>query len=1485
MRSMNYKRLACLLAALAVCGTGVHFLHGFQVKHNAHAVRDRAYREEEQNHPAQAIKYLQRYLAYVPNDQEARARLGLLLSRGAKVTQQGEKAYLILTSVLRYLPERNDLRREAVVLALRLQRFPDAERLLDELPESFWKEGKVNRLRGECYAAQKKFAKADEAYAEAVKDNPDDVDSYVFRANVLRYELGNRRSEVKPNKNADEVMNALVRINPKSFRAHLAWGQYWRKVGDPKKATEGVTTAYKLAPDESDVLIALADLARDQKPKADYDKARGYLAHNLELHPQDPRSYQALAALELAAGRRPKAIACLRKGAEADLPSEGRAEVVWALANLLIETKDGSQEAVQVLKKASFPAPRVAFIKAAALAQEGQWLKATRALERVRSDALRWPDLTRQVDLALGRCYGQLGDPARQYDAYQRAVGTELNDAPTVLAMASALVAQGKTAAAIELYRVLLPRAATDAFRQDIQLEIARLLIVQNLRRPARQRNWSEVERYLPVRPKDGTESAQVTILRAEVLADRRGSGWLVRARDELLWAQGKQSDDATLWVARAGLSERAGKPDEALAILDEAEAKLGDRVELRLARAGCWARRGGKAARTALAELAGKKDHFSPDDHARLTRSLAAAFAQIGDLAEAQQLWQELAAERPNDLGVRLALFNLALQAGQTPEILAALKKDPEHVPDAVRQQLAAARDAMDKALEAIRNIEGESGDLGNFQQALLLTWEARTAGRKDDLAKAHELLRGVGIRRPTWSRVPAAAADIDQLQDNIPAAIEDLKKAVNELDDNSPATIRQLVRLLYDQKRFAEAEKALEKLPDEVAAAPDMMRITATVSFENQQYGRAVDLAEKAVSDQSKDYHDLLWLGMMRSRTPGQEAKAEQALRKAVELADTVPDTWVALIQYLAARGELKKAEEAYGEAESKLPPQEHALALASCCETLAAAYAAAVQKERAKAQAAASQQEKAKPAEAKKPLNPWAEKARGLYESVLADRPDDARALAGLARYYLRQGEKEDAKQQLTKLLAARNQSREEIAWATRLMALLDISTDDYQKSNEALKLLGIADGDDPFAGLKQMQPEDLRARALVLSTRKSRGQRLEAIALLEKLMGRDRLTPGDRMLLAQLYDSVGEWQKARQQLDLLVSANGDNPLLLGYLVEALVRHRELADASKWLDQLVTIPGAKGTFVVAEARARLLAAQGRGAAAVAVLDQYVADEAQPANATDRRGLAAGLLDDLSRTAPGEKRYAARAEELYRAYTDERPDKLTALAAFLSRHGRLEEALRTCERAWQTKCPAVPLAQVSVRALQAGRPDARQYQLVDGWLEAALARQPGALKLLVCQAYLRDLQGRHDEAIRLYRQILERDPDNAVVLNNLATLLILREGNGPEALVAIDHAIEAAGPLAELRDTRALVNLSAGRAGPAIKELEEVVAEKPLAPGYYHLAEAYLQDGKEVEARRCWQKAVAAGLSPNQLHPLERPGYERLLGQLGQN
>src|SRR5262249_57993882 len=124
-------------------------------------------------------------------------------------------------------------------------------------------------------------------------------------------------------------------------------------------------------------------------------------------------------------------------------------------------------------------------------------------------------------------------------------------------------------------------------------------------------------------------------------------------------------------------------------------------------------------------------------------------------------------------------------------------------------------------------------------------------------------------------------------------------------------------------------------------------------------------------------------------------------------------------------------------------------------------------------------------------------------------------------------------------------------------------------------------------------------------------------------------------------------------------------------------------------------------------------------------------------------------------------------------------------------------------------------------------GKPGPEHFRLVERLIEAGRRASPGSLDLLLTLADLRDAEGQHTEAIRLYRQVLGAAPDNALALNNLAWLLALHEGREDEALELVDRARKVAGDAGSLLGTRGVGLLRLGGPGDAIPHLGGAGAE----------------------------------------------------------
>src|SRR5262249_17387519 len=157
----------------------------------------------------------------------------------------------------------------------------------------------------------------------------------------------------------------------------------------------------------------------------------------------------------------------------------------------------------------------------------------------------------------------------------------------------------------------------------------------------------------------------------------------------------------------------------------------------------------------------------------------------------------------------------------------------------------------------------------------------------------------------------------------------------------------------------------------------------------------------------------------------------------------------------------------------------------------------------------------------------------------------------------------------------------------------LALVQSAAPDRRERQKALALF--ESPGQPGEAVKD--PEDLRVLARVLEAQQTAEHRKRAIEILESLVSQGRAEPEDRIRLAQLEESAGEWPKAREQFRALIRQN-ENPrdaqtirrrprdLLL--FAEALIRNRrpgdDLPEAQELLAKLKRIqPEAFNTVVL--------------------------------------------------------------------------------------------------------------------------------------------------------------------------------------------------------------------------------------------------------------------------------------------------------------
>jgi tetratricopeptide (TPR) repeat protein len=1374
-RTVNVRALLILSGAFAATLVAVHFVHAYQLKRGAADLLEQANVAADEGRTDDARQLLHDYLEFKPDDADAQARYGRSLRDAARSRDELRRAYRALARAADLNPGATDVRREAAVLAADAGLVNEARERAQALHADKADDSTAECVLGRCAEASGEYDEALRLYETVEKQDPRCETAYLGHARILR----DRRRTPEA---ADDVMRKLASANPESVSARLAAARYFARYGqweDAERETAFVTG--RPGADSADVYVLAAVV---DEIRGHVAPARERIGEGLRKHPHDPNLNLTAARLDLLTNHRDDA----RKLAQqvVDTPTSTPAQLASA-GELFLEMDDVTAATDVAARLDPAKDPGAARLEARIRIRKGDWGEARALLERHRNESVS-PFDQRQVDLLLASCYEHLDDPEAALAAYRRALRLDPSWAPACRGEIAALLSLGKLDDAEQAYR----RSA--AASPELNLGLAQLLLAKQLRRPAAERQFKVVEDALARLPENQAKGPEANRLRADLLL---ASGKADDARRLLEAERDRHPEQVAPWLALARLALRQGNEKQAGQILRDAEAKSGPNATLLLARIELAARGQPAEAQKTLAELQHAVDSLKGDDQVRALRGLADANFATGNTNHAKELWRQIAERAPQDLDVRLRLLEVDYRAGDT---------------GAVQTRVA-----------DIRRLEGPGGGLSAWGEAALLVLLAEK-GDRSQIAEAKRQLAIARNRRPRWAPVALLEARIAQLEGNGDHATDQFVEAVR-FGERDPAVIRLAVDGLYRRHRYNEARELLSDCADQTLTTPDLSRRAAELSLlqssgEGPGRRQALEQARRAVPASSKDPRDYQWLAQV-ARAAGEPAEAEKHLRKALELSEKSPGTWLALIHLLAGT-DVKKAESALAEARGKLPADDAPFVLGPAYE-----------------------------------LVNQPEKAREQYESLLARRPADPVVLQVAADFYARRGPGAKAEACLRKLLDPGVKASDAVRSAARReLALGAAAAGSYAKFREALALLDQAG---PSASR-----EDELARAQVLAARPER--RREARALLEKLTKESPLPPDGQFLLARLVQADGEAARADEMVLSLLGTNGQNPTLIAWHVQSLLRRGQAGAAQPWLEALRAVePDSLRTVGLT---ARVAAKDGRSAEATKLLLDFAGKHA------DLRVNVALTLEELGATTEAEKLLRDAAQ-------GNRPQAVLALAEFLSRHEHVSEALTLCTGAWKT-CPPEMVAASGLTVARTGRASPAELETLATQLAAAVREHPDHPDLEQAQGELAEIRNRFDEALAFYQELLHKHPDYVPALNNRAWLLALKAAPGEEALRLIGRVLDRTGPLANYLDTRAVAYLAAGQPAPAIADMEEAIRQDPAAPFYFHLADAKLRAGDRSAAVAAVRDGKSHGLSPNAVHPLERERYKQLIAEL---
>jgi tetratricopeptide (TPR) repeat protein len=514
---------------------------------------------------------------------------------------------------------------------------------------------------------------------------------------------------------------------------------------------------------------------------------------------------------------------------------------------------------------------------------------------------------------------------------------------------------------------------------------------------------------------------------------------------------------------------------------------------------------------------------------------------------------------------------------------------------------------------------------------------------------------------------------------------------------------------------------------------------------------------------------------------------------------------------------------------------------------------------------------------------------DEAAEQFKADLAKWPDNVPLIRRATEFCQRSDRPQMAKEMLAAIAIGRTPAPpSDVVWARRTFALALLNEGRQADRDVALGLVDENLKTNPQSVL------DLRTKAMILDASPDMASRQQAREILERLVESNRLGRLEtRQRLAEMYlrDRVyandAEWTKAVRLL-----RDADDPASLTVYVEGLLHRGQLAEAQVAWNRLAQL--APNQWSTAALQAELLYRQGRPSEILGVdgetgiFEKFLAVEVtSDIDAGKRASVAAACeryAQQLTQVGSSDlaEKFASNAEVRRRELATRGVNERLALAAFLGRQQRFDEAFAIAEQSLPDAQPQPAAALLAELTVVCTRLDP-MLNRIDTLLQAAVDRHGQSIELMSAGVELRIRQERFDDLEALLREMLKIQPDSPQLQNNLAELLALRNRNQQElqeAAQLIDKAIEQSGAVAALLDTRGMVRLALGDRAGAIANFKEAVSQQPTGNRLFHLALAYEKSGQSQRdaAITAWKAAGKQNVTENQIHPLERSEFHRL-------
>lgn len=1391
-KRLNFRFLLILLVVLIMLGGVGYGVWVFNKSRIVNGFYDRGMATYEAGDKIGAMDLFGKYLAG-GKDPDKRATVLRLMAFfhadeletiGIGSAQKLEFIQRVIQNALELHPRDPELKESMAKAYGLMRKYAQASRLFDELYNEFPEKPDFLLMAAENQIAANQLNEAGMLLAKLVEQHPTYLPGYLCYARYHESNLG--QADV-----AETILDSMVESNLQSATAHAKRAIFRMNHGNYTGAAEDIAFAVDLEPESVDTLISGGMYAIYEKK---FETAHELLDKALAT---DPSRLGEISRLQIRLADEEKkpeeVVELLRREINAKDDMSLRLQLFERL--IALRKIDEAKKELEQLRKTKMQREIVGFFESTVDILEKKWRDASQKLEHARAAMGMHPEMLAFIDRQLALCYGEMGQTDKQIDAFRRAV-ENVSDSelvPVYTAFIVALNKSGKTEQLEEVVRDLMIKIGEDKFMEIPQLRAIRiaLLTQKEASLPKEKQNWEAINALM--RSNDMEMDDPENILLSVRMLIKQGK--IAESRDLLKQAVERNPDTLAFALHLAILEAQEKNFQEALQIVDTALEKKAT-SGLYLTKIRILFLMDKESALPELEKMETDIASLSPIFQSSILKQLASTWLHFGELAKAKEIFQKIAGQEPENIGIKLQMFDLARKANDSQ--------------------------GMDLQMGQIRRLAGNNSAESLYCQAAKKIWQfTQKKVPAPELDAAMDLLERAESIRPNWVNIPRAQAEIALLKNDYSTAIDALYR-VDQAGSLSPQQLDLLIRLLYREERDGEVKQLIEsKRSANLATDAAMMSVEALA---NQGEGdEALRRAEEIIDP--NDPKDALWKGQIALRSKNYK-EAESAFLHVTEVAPENPNGWLSLLQVLKLQGKEVPEEVFIDKIKQAVPAEKLPLCLGKTYQI----FGKAQESEAAFRQA----------------LGQAPNDLEVLYAIsqfyMCTSHPD-------LAIPHLRK---------MNELIGVnRNLSSDmrnlQLAWTRRSLAQIYGKSTDFDKQHQALQLVEENLRQQPDS------IEDLKVKATLLASRHNPTDNQAAIELLENipaLSPKERFLLAKLYdIQSSGDDSRIMWEKCQAQMRDLIHTNDTNLEYLKSFVDMMLKHNSPAlEIQPYLERLQALgtQDSDALFLVGQA----LAAAGNQEEAEKVLRQITAvpitDENEPimqkvAFQLEQMGRyqitlelwerlvafkSENLLYQLQAIAR-EEGITPALDKLEKQTIDlERTDILDILPTIFrlsKRVGSREEIIRAEKIAFA----AVQEAKNSI-----------EYLLFMGRFLESQGKTQQAI-----QQYQEMLE--KTSLTRVQKAFIE---------NNLAYVLAVSNADIPQAITLVDQAMKVLGNGPDLLDTRATIYLKTGersRVDQAIQDLKRAITAKQEPLYYFHLAMAYLKRENRNSAKIAFDMA----------------------------